>query len=381
MRSPVSDEGSDIEYYVGQSTYESDDKFVIALDFGTTFSGIGYAFVKEDKPDICSIGEWPGLEGRRQPKVPTVICYDPEVEAGFTWGAESHKREIIPGMKLLLDPTQATPVYLPTSSTGKELERLGKPALDVVADFIGAIYKHALTIIEDKIPRDYLEMCQKQFVLSVPEVWSDRAKDLTMKVAKRAKIHPVTLIKEPDAAALYTLHTLKDKALSVGDAFVICDADGGTVDLISYEIMSLVPKLELKELVPGKGGMAGSLGLNKRFEEAVRELVGEYQFHALRKTRGFSSAVEQFDLSVKTAFRGKGDKNYLVDFPMAKLQDDEHRNLSFNCWHLRCDDVKKIFDSLITDIERLVDEQVNLVRVKRMSEDHPKAKEMKGCCT
>jgi hypothetical protein len=34
---------------------------------------------------------------------------------------------------------------------------------------------------------------------------------------------------------------------------VICDAGGGTVDLISYEITKLSPKLELKELVLGKG--------------------------------------------------------------------------------------------------------------------------------
>ena len=39
----------------------------------------------------------------------------------------------------------------------------------------------------------------------------------------------------------------------VGDAFVLCDAGGGTVDLISYEITKLEPRLELKELVTGKG--------------------------------------------------------------------------------------------------------------------------------
>lgn len=41
------------------------------------------------------------------------------------------------------------------------------------------------------------------------------------------------------------------------------------------------------------------------------------------------------------------------------------------------DDVKAIFDPLITDIERLVDDQVNLVKVKRMQESHPKANEIK----
>ena len=41
--------------------------------------------------------------------------------------------------------------------------------------------------------------------------------------------------------------------LKVGDAFVLCDAGGGTVDLISYEITKLDPTLELRELVPGTG--------------------------------------------------------------------------------------------------------------------------------
>ncbi|KAM0128669.1 hypothetical protein ACHAO1_008896 [Botrytis cinerea] len=375
----MNSEGKDTkEPCFAQNIYQSDDQIVIALDFGTTFSGIAYALAIKDKPDIVTILNWPGLEGHSQPKVPTVICYDPENASGFTWGAQNHKREVIRGMKLLLDPAQNMPVYLPASGTNNDLKVLGKSALDIAADFIGAIYKHAMTVIEGEIPKGYLDMCQKQFILSVPAVWSDKAKDLTLKAAKRAKIHPVTLIKEPEAAALYTLQTLKDQALAVGDAFIICDAGGGTVDLISYEITQLTPKLDLKELVPGKGGMAGSLGLNRRFEEAVKELVGEDQFYALRRTRGFAHAVEQFDLRVKTAFRGNEEEDYLMNFPMVNLQDNKSKNLVSSCWVMKCDDLKKIFDPLITDIERLVDEQVNLVKVKRMSEDHPKATEIKG---
>ncbi len=62
----------------------------------------------------------------------------------------------------------------------------------------------------------------------------------------------MTLIKEPEAAALYTMHSL-GFSLKVGDAFVVCDAGGGTVDLISYEIEAITPRLALKELVPGTG--------------------------------------------------------------------------------------------------------------------------------
>ena len=73
-----------------------------------------------------------------------------------------------------------------------------------------------------------------------------------MQAAKAAGFSPVTLIKEPEAAALYTMHSL-DFTLKVGDAFVVCDAGGGTVDLISYEVTGLTPNLQLKELVPGTG--------------------------------------------------------------------------------------------------------------------------------
>ena len=89
-------------------------------------------------------------------------------------------------------------------------------------------------------------------ILVVPAVWSDAAKNATVQAAEAAGFSPVTLIKEPEAAALYTMHSL-DFTLKVGDAFVVCDAGGGTVDLISYEVTGLTPSLQLKELVPGTG--------------------------------------------------------------------------------------------------------------------------------
>ena len=39
---------------------EDDDQLIIGLDFGTTLSGIAYTFLDTDKPDLCSILDWPG---------------------------------------------------------------------------------------------------------------------------------------------------------------------------------------------------------------------------------------------------------------------------------------------------------------------------------
>ncbi|KAI4240932.1 MAG: hypothetical protein L6R42_011409, partial [Xanthoria sp. 1 TBL-2021] len=275
------------------------------------------------------------LEGFKQPKVPTILSYDPNQKTSFTWGAQKHKHAKIEGMKLLLDPGQETPLYIPDTNTAAELKKLGKPATDVVTDYITAIYKHALNRIETKIPAEYLKMCQKKFVVTVPAVWSAKAMNATLLAAKQAGIHPVSLIKEPEAAALYTLRMLQDKALAIGDAFVLCDAGGGTVDLISYEITTLAPTLELKELVTGKGGMAGSLGLNKRFAQAVQNIVGEDQFFHLRKETGFEEAMKQFDKTIKTAFRGDLDEDYYVNFPRAKLDDDLPNRLEANCWNMK----------------------------------------------
>jgi hypothetical protein len=46
---------------VDPSVYLSDDQLVVALDFGTTFSGIAYAFANVEKPDVVSIIDWPGM--------------------------------------------------------------------------------------------------------------------------------------------------------------------------------------------------------------------------------------------------------------------------------------------------------------------------------
>ncbi|KAL8693889.1 MAG: hypothetical protein Q9218_001354 [Villophora microphyllina] len=362
----------------GLQIREADDQLIIGLDFGTTFSGIAYAFTNTNKPEPTSILDWPGLEGFKQPKVPTILSYDPKQKNVFTWGAQKHKNAKVEGIKLLLDPGQETPLYIPETNTSAELKKLGKPPTEVVTDYIASIYAHALNKIESKVPAEYLKMCQKKFVVSVPAVWSSKAMNATLAAAKHAGIHPVALIKEPEAAALYTLHMLQDKALAVGDAFVLCDAGGGTVDLISYEITALTPRLELKELVTGKGGMAGSLGLNKRFAQAVKNIVGEDEYFHLRKTKGFEEAMNQFDKNIKTAFRGDPDEDYYVNFPMAKLPDDPANRLVANCWNMKGDDVKKIFQPLITDIERMVEDQANLVLVKRLSEGHPKGNEIKA---
>ena len=79
------------------------------------------------------------------------------------------------------------------------------------------------------------------------------------------------IISEPEAAATFALDALDPHSIKVGDTFVICDAGGGTVDLISYTVLSLRPILELKEAAPGTGDLCGSSFLNRIFEQYLLE--------------------------------------------------------------------------------------------------------------
>lgn len=59
--------------------------------------------------------------------------------------------------------------------------------------------------------------------------------------------------------------------MSVGDTIVLCDAGGGTVDLITFSILQLTPTLRLKEEAAGDGFLCGSTSLNRRFEQFLEE--------------------------------------------------------------------------------------------------------------
>lgn len=74
-------------------------------------------------------------------------------------------------------------------------------------------------------------------------MWSDRAKAAMREAAIRAGLVSRTdpaerlmLISEPEAAALYCEKKSEQFNLCHGQRFMICDAGGGTVDLIVFEI-------------------------------------------------------------------------------------------------------------------------------------------------
>ena len=108
----------------------------------------------------------------------------------------------------------------------------------------------------------------------MPAVWSELAQARTRKCAEQAGMgvgSALQLISEPEAAAVYALEELDPHNIQVDDTFVLVDAGGGTVDLISYTVVALQPTLKVKEAAPGSGSLAGSSFLNMIFQETLKK--------------------------------------------------------------------------------------------------------------
>ncbi len=59
--------------------------------------------------------------------------------------------------------------------------------------------------------------------------------------------------------------------LEIGDIVVICDAGGGTLNLISYLAEQIRPMLQISEAAPGAGHACGSNFLNRIFRKMLKE--------------------------------------------------------------------------------------------------------------
>ncbi len=83
----------------------------------------------------------------------------------------------------------------------------GKSAVDMVADYLTDLRKVAWSQLERTYGASLFQSMRKDLVVTVPAVWSERAKDLTLKAVEKAgfKADKMSMVTEPEAAAIYTL--------------------------------------------------------------------------------------------------------------------------------------------------------------------------------
>ncbi|KAK3683355.1 hypothetical protein B0T22DRAFT_246203 [Podospora appendiculata] len=337
-------------------------KIIVGIDFGTTYSGVAWA--ETQRPDRrLAITTWPVsksiLEGEYSDKVPTKLRYtgNKNIEWGFSIPVTAPSDQIVEWFKLDLDPSLQSLGDTVASTAARGGHNVDK----LVTDYMSALGDHLMYTIREKLGESVVKTTPLEFVVTVPAIWSDLAKEKTKKACQEATglsatKSPIHLISEPEAAAIYALHGLDPHGLKIGESFVICDAGGGTVDLISYTITNLKPILEVQEATPGTGALCGSTFLNMRFAKFIK--------HKLGKQPGFdeevlSEAMEKFEKTVKRQFTLSTPPDETYTIPVGGLANNKELGISRGRYSLKASDLQMIFEPVVQEVIKLVQDQIS----------------------
>jgi hypothetical protein len=276
-----------------QPTPNNPIELVIALDVGMVGSTFAYApaAAAADKPEPLVPYRW---EDQPFPDVKTVtaLLVSPQDKA-LAFGnsalallSDLHEEDQDAGYCLLRQFKLALHTGRTTEDEdGPVVTEQGRPfrAVSLFAAFLAWLKHRALRHLRETgvpIPADNRIL----WCLTVPGLWSDRAKWWMRRAAQKAGLirddpadaARLCLLREAEAAAVYCLQKyagMRPGDLPAGNRLMVLDAGGATADVTVFEIS---PQRELVELVAGSGGAHGSTRIDRQFEEYLRRDDGPF---------------------------------------------------------------------------------------------------------
>ncbi|KHO00399.1 Heat shock protein Hsp70 [Metarhizium album ARSEF 1941] len=349
------------------------DKFLVAIDFGTTFSYVAYMNVADPSNENI-VSKWDNVQEK---PVPTVLKYENGGTSGlFQWG-HGASRSLMPGERLhewfklglhreaqesLAAESDFMHMY-PSSTALPPVE--GEDCERLVIHYLKRLSNAVDEYLADNLFRGESVPVEKEYIMTIPAMWSDRAKQTTARCAQRAlKLAgddegKLQFITEPEAAGIYALTNMRNTGLRQGDTCVICDAGGGTVDLSSYRVLSLKPTVSLLQVARASGGLCGSSFLNRIFEDYLKKrLQGHVKKWGAREMRWLKSSVDKwFEQEVKPHFDGSDDGYFCRETDAL----GENTGIPNNMIRISGKDIReKIFDPVVERIQVLVRDQITL---------------------
>eukprot|EP01084_Bolivina_argentea_P087402 157859_1 len=321
--------------------YKTPFKVFVGIDFGTDGSGLAYSFQNEDGSYSSYIHNmWNSSGATKKPKT-SVLCDDnsKKISVGtrakkmFFSNQGDQEWKLFEKFKMSLYDEPVTKPALKKadekfdfvddlkdemkSSNDKELidtsETIFIIYLNFLKDnafkFIEKNLRKRLKLRGDK-KRGFPEV---QYYLTVPAIWSDKAKDRMIQWAimsglvegKRNKhtkevelkiANQMQIVYEPDCASLSLQHAIirnlnegkvkqKSRGLKAlqpevsikvpfkkGDKYILLDVGGGTCDVACHQI---IDTFKIVEVLHPSGGKWGASYIDQRFIELLGELFSE----------------------------------------------------------------------------------------------------------
>ncbi|CAG8627873.1 uncharacterized protein OCT59_009691 [Rhizophagus irregularis] len=357
---------------------------VVAIDFGTTYSGFAYA--NQNNPDITVNDSWPGRLRTRltMPKTNTVLQYDtaspdPKKWTVNCWGFPALAQEPTKKSRRQSSETNNTlPVELFKLHLADNLRNFEKPYLPngldyekAISDYLSQMKPLIKEVLDKRWPG--IKFTQVRFVFTVPAEWRPHTIGILQEcihkagfTEKKQSNNNLEFITEPEAAAIYAMGKLEEHKVKAGSSFMVVDCGGGTVDLTTR---TLLPDNKLSEITERTGDLCGSTYVDREFirflekklgfaavDEFRRENYGQYQYliHHFFCPRikfefiGESNDFRSIDLDIERTCPAL--MKYVTDETKDAMEDDD--------WliEIKYDDVLAMFD------KPAVEKILNLIR-------------------
>ncbi|KNE70234.1 hypothetical protein AMAG_15201 [Allomyces macrogynus ATCC 38327] len=359
-------------------------KFMVGIDFGTTFTGfaifrvpddqrgkLGRVSVTRNTADMSIIGkdDWEDQpQGVFSQKTPTIIAYpreNPSLDPRWGWtakrgtGADSFTR--IERIKLALEPN--TPeIMRPTVPPNMQ-------PVDIIADYLACLRVEMLRIIATSYPTDTgLVADDFLFCFTVPVGWSHEAHQGIRRAAARAGLisnensKHLLFCYEPEAAALACVHE-SPFTIQPNSSMLVVDCGGGTADLF---LCRLDADNELEELTVGDGNFAGATSVDTKFEIFMRNKIGLKAYRDFKTKPEFHRYYNDMEMrweSLKRSFSGTQDEHFTLPPALVKIMPAEKAEaLQDMEIHVTDADMRSFFDPAVEQIIDLVRKQLYKAR-------------------
>ncbi|KAL3859667.1 hypothetical protein ACJMK2_009875 [Sinanodonta woodiana] len=306
----------------------ADALLVVAIDFGTTYSGYAFQFKHDfarDPTQISAPQAWNGgKKNLMSLKTPTILLLNEKKEIdSFGFEAEDKYSNLCMDGKnvnyyyfrrfkmKLQDAEGLKKTSVIEDETGRKMA-----AIDVFSLSIRCLKNHMTEMLKKQ--GTGVKDTEIHWVLTVPAIWSDAAKQFMREAAEKAGIpsNQLCIALEPEAASMFCQYLPVDKfctqvgsvqfsAAPPGTKYMVVDLGGGTADMTIHE------KLQgggLKEVCKASGGPWGGTAVDMTFLQLLVSIVSGPVMHKFMKTevydyldlfREFESAKRNLSLQTK----------------------------------------------------------------------------------
>ncbi|KAL8282494.1 hypothetical protein RB600_005781 [Gaeumannomyces tritici] len=269
---------------------------IVAVDFGTTYTGVAWMRCDRSAAPIQVIRDWPHSEDGDERKVPSLIYYNSRGEVsswGFSCAHDRAEGQAEPWslFKLYVDRRtfERAQASGRASGRGYKVPQTHRHALRIATDYLREVQRHVRETVSAQIgvgkswgPAASWSGLRVSFAFSVPTTWKavgvlEDFKDCIAGAGFGGDACPAhTAIIDLTEAEAASVAVLKNSVVGfdVGDLFLCIDAGGGTTDLTLGRVSSADPDCpQMEEVAAVCGFGTGSALIDKGFQQLVQSRI------------------------------------------------------------------------------------------------------------